>query len=268
MRPRSLIQARAIAIGLTGALALGACGKPSSFAAPGPQAEADTPDPGYRAPPQLLGWTSTADGSVSLSGRAHASWTVRLASPLGVQDTTADGAGNWIKPLGPVSEPALYRLAEEDPQGRRVDAEGLIAVLPGPPVVALLRAGSGAEVQDRGRGGLELLALDYDSGGGAVVSGRAGASATVRVLVDGLPAGEGAAGPDGRFSLTLTKPLASGPHRLQVQSARAAAEAAVQVSPPQASKDLPYQIQAEPSGWRVDWVTAGGGPQTTVLLGG
>ena len=70
-----------------------------------------------------------------------------------------------------MSEPAFYSLAEEA-SGRRIEADGQIAVLPGAPTVALLRAGDGAEVLlDRPAAGLKILAIDYDGGGGTVVSG-------------------------------------------------------------------------------------------------
>ena len=110
--------------------------------------------------------------------------------------------------------------------------------------------------------------MDYDSGGGAAVSGRAAASAAVRLLVDGQPAGDGAAGSDGRFSLVLAKPLAMGAHQLEVQAAKARASTMVQITPPQPPTDTPYRAQAEPFGWRIDWVTASEGPQTTLILGG
>jgi hypothetical protein len=46
------------------------------------------------------------------------------------------------------------------------------------------------------------------------------------------------------------------------------AEAEVAVTPPAPPKDAPYQAQVDPFGWRVDWVTPGGGAQTTLLPAG
>ena len=265
MKPRVILNASAAILVVASALA--ACNR-SPSSAPQAQAAGSPADPGYRAPPQLRGWEAARDGSVSLKGRAWPASKVRMVSPAGIeQDTTADGSGAWTLQLGPVSEPGLYRLAEES-GARHIDAEGLIVVLPGQPVVALLRAGYGAEVQDRGPGGvLKILAVDYDSGGGTVVSGRAAPAATVRLLVDGQPAGEGAAGANGRFSLILTKPLVMGGHRLQLQTAKGEASAAVDITPPDPPKDSPYRAQTQPSGWRIDWVTASEGPQTTLILG-
>ena len=152
--------------------------------------------------------------------------------------------------------------------GQTVQAEGFIAVLPGAPTVALLRAGFGAVVQDPGNAPLKILAVDYDVAGGAVVSGRASAASPVRVLVDGQLAAPGAAGSDGRFSLTLPKPLTPGHHLLQVQTPKATAGTEVVVTPPAPPHDAPYQARVETFGWRVDWTTPSGGAQTTLLPGG
>lgn len=268
MNAKAMVLASAAAL----ALALGqtACSRPGSFAArQTPAGGGDAPDPGYHAAPEVSGVTRATDGGVSLSGRALPSSPVRMVSPAGAPiETRADGSGAWSAPLGPVSEPTLYRLTEEA-GGQTVEAEGLIAVLPGAPTVAVLRAGSGAEVvRAAGAGPLKILAVDYDVSGATVVSGTARASATVRVLVDGQPASEGAAGPDGRFSLTLPKPLSPGPHRLQALTPQAMAEADVSLTPPIPPKGAPYLAQAQPSGWRVDWTTPGGGAQTTLLLAG
>ena len=246
-----------------------ACGRPGPFPARQAQASAETPDPGYRAVPVVNAVAKAPDGGVSLSGRALPSSPVRMVSSTGSPiETRADGSGVWTAPLGPVSEPAVYRLTEEA-GGQTVEAEGFVAVLPGVPTVAVLRAGLGAQVvRSAGKEPLKILAVDYDVAGAAVVSGIARASSPVRVLVDGQPSIEGAAGPDGRFSLTLPKPLPPGAHRLQALTPLAMAEAEVVMTPPAPPKDAPYQAQALPFGWRVDWITPGGGAQTTLLLAG
>ncbi len=265
------MDARALSRGSTAALLLllaAACSRPEPFAPSAVQAGGDAPDPGYRAAPELRALIRAADGAVSLSGRAIPSSRVLMVSPAGVRiETTADGHGVWTAPLGPVSEPTLYRMAAET-GGQTVEAEGYVAVLPGAPTVALLRAGAGAVVQDAGQAEVRILAVDIDSGGAAVVSGRARASAPVRVMVDGALAIEGAAGADGRFSLTLPKPLAKGPRKMQALTPKAsAAEANVDVAAPTPPSDGPYQAVVEPAGWRLDWLTPGGGPQTTLLIG-
>jgi hypothetical protein len=249
-------------------LLLAGCSRPG-FPDGQAQAGAEAPDPGYRAPPEVSRVIRAGDGAVTLGGRALPSAQVRMVSPAGARvDTRADGSGIWTASLGPVSEPILYSLAEEA-GGQKVEAEGLVAVLPGAPTVALLRAGAGAQVvEDAGKAPLKILAVDYDMAGGAVVSGVARAAAPVRVLVDSQPAMEGAAGADGRFSLTLPKPLPSGRHQVQVVTPQGMAEAQIVVTPPAPPKDAPYQAQVESFGWRVDWTTPGGGAQTTLLPAG
>lgn len=251
------------ALGCAG-LVLAGCGKaPANPAGPAPQAQADT---GYRAPPEPVGVIRGSDGAVSLTGHAIASSTVRMVSPAGARvETVADGAGTWTAALGPVSEPTLYRLAEEA-QGQRIEAQGYVAVMPG--TAAVLRAGVGAQSLEAARPGLRILALDLDGGGGAVISGRGAASSPVRIAVDGMLAMDGASGPDGRFMLTLTKPLAPGAHTVQVSTPKGSAQIAVTAGPPTPPADGPYKAVQQGSDWRVDWLTPGGAPQTTWLIGG
>ncbi len=247
-------------------LSLAACGPGGGWPSAAAPSSAPAADSGYRAPPQLVSLSRASDGTLSLQGRALPSSAVRLATPAGSRvETTADGDGAWSAPLGPVSEPALYGLSEEA-NGQRVQAEGYIAVMPGAPTVALLRAGAGAQALDSGHPGLHVLAVDLDASGAAVVSGHAGAGQPLRVMVDGEPALEGRAGGDGRFSLILPRPLPAGPHRLQLMTPKDMALAAFEVSPPRPPADGPYRAIQEKGAWRIDWLTPGGGPQTTLLL--
>jgi hypothetical protein len=248
------------------ALLAAACGRGGAWPAAAPPAPPPAPDPGYRAPPEMTGLTHGADGAVALQGRAMPSAQVRLASPAGARvETTADGSGAWSAALGPVSEPTLYGLSAEA-GGRRVQAEGYVAVMPGLPTVALLRAGAGARALDAGRTGLRILAIDMDGAGVAVVSGRAGANAPLRIMVDGAMAMEGRAEAGGRFSLTLPKALPPGPHRIQVMTMTGVTQADLQASAPRTPPEGPYLATPQGVNWRIDWITPGGGPQTTLLL--
>ncbi len=246
-------------------LALGACGRSDPGPSPAsPPTEA--PDPGYRAGPQIQDFSRGADGGLILSGRAMPSSQIRLASPAGAKaETTADGRGVWRALLGPVSEPALYGLSAET-AGRRVQAEGYVAVLPGAPTVALLRAGAGAVVLGSSATTLRLLAVDIDNGGAAVISGVAPAGAPVRLMVDGMVALDAAARPDGHFSLTLPKALPPGVHKLEALAGNAAAPVTISVGLIAPLTQGPYRISQAGGGWRVDWVTPGEGLQTTLLL--
>lgn len=251
-------------------LSLAACGPtPPAGSASAPPAASegpspDAPDPGYRAAPHVVDIARGEDGALFLAGSAAPSSTVRLASPAGARlETTADGSGHWRTPLGPVSEPALYGLSAETDAGR-LQAEGYVAILPGGPTVALLRAGAGAQVLGD-QPGLHILAVDLDNGGAVAVSGRAPAGGPVRILVDGTQAIQAAPSTDGRFSLTLPKALSPGQHRIQAMTANGAVSVQVAVGPITPPADTPYRIAAVDGGWRVDWITPGGGPQTTLL---
>ncbi len=259
---------RGLASGAACVLALTACGRsdPGSAAASSAPAAAQAPDTGYRSAPQVRGLARAPDASLSLFGRAAPSSQVRLASPLGARlETTADGNGDWRTPVGPVSEPALYGLSAES-GGRRIQAEGYIAVLPDGSA-AMLRAGAGAQVLQGGKAtSLKLLAADVDGGGAAVISGVAPANAPVRILVDGQVAIEAPVGPEGRFSLTLPKALPPGQHQIKAMTAKASADAAVTVGSIAPLTDGPYRIVPANGGWRIDWMTPGEGLQTTLLL--
>ncbi len=66
--------------------------------------------------------------------------------------------------------------------------------------------------------------------------------------------------------MILPKPLAPGARRLQAVTPKAVAAAQITVTPPAPPRDGPYRAVPEGGGWRIDWVTPGGGPQTTLLL--
>jgi hypothetical protein len=258
---------RGVLCGSAAALTLltSACGPSGGWVGAAAPSSTPAPDSGYRAPPEVLSMGKGPEDGLTLTGRAMPSSQVRLASPGGAQvQTTADGSGVWSVALGPVSEPTLYGLSAEA-DGRRVQAEGYVAVLPGGPTVALLRAGAGAQVL--GSGQRRIQAVDYDGGGAAVVSGRAGANAPLRLIVDGAVAMEARAGADGRFSLTLPGPLPAGAHRFEVATPKDATGAQIQIAAPEPPAGSPYQARPEAGGgWRIDWITPGGGPQTTLLL--
>lgn len=246
-------------------LALAGCGQSSPSGSRSAEASAgDAPDPGYRAAPHVLDVARGADGVLYLAGSAAPSSTVRLASPAGARlETVADGSGHWRTPLGPVSEPALYGLSAES-TGGRLQAEGYVAILPGDPTVALLRAGTGAQVLGD-QPGLHILAVDLDNGGAVAVSGRAPAGGAVRVVVDGVQAMQAVPAGDGRFTMTLPKALSPGQHRIQAMTAKAEVSTSVTLGPITPPAQAPYRVTALGDGWRVDWITPGGGPQTTLL---
>lgn len=67
--------------------------------------------------------------------------------------------------------------------------------------------------------------------------------------------------------MALAAAIRSGEHELQIQSGAELAAAKVGVSAPQPMPpDVPYRGQRVDGGWRIDWLTPGGGPQTTLVL--
>lgn len=266
------------------ALALAACNRGGADwrdSRAEPANSSDAPS-GYVRPPQILSAARAADTGVVLAGDAEPDVRLRLASPDGgAYGATSDDNGHWILNLPASASVRLFGLSEEI-GGRLVQGEGYVAVLPPPgrPAV-LLRAGGGATALIDSQA-LRVAAVDFDAAGGGEVSGTAKPGSALRVVVDGAPAGEGHAGPHGHFTMALSAPaktgdrqdsivltsaLKPGAHQIAVQSGGELAQAAVSVSPPPASfSGLPYQGERVAGGWRIDWLTPGGGPQSTVVL--
>ncbi len=219
----------------------------------------------YRAPPEVVAAAVESGGRLCLEGRAAPGDRVRLASPGG-QAFYADAGrdGVWKLTLTDTAEPRLYGLAMMD-HGRLVQSQGYVALLPGGGG-ALLRAGAGARPLDMAAAGPAILAVDFDSKGGAVVSGVAGARAALQLWLDGARRLNGRAGSDGAFSLALNEPLTFTTHRFEVIDGAHHADLAVAFSPAGALTAGPYRAAPMGGGWRIDWITPGGGLQTTLLL--
>jgi hypothetical protein len=247
-------------------LALAAChvaGAPaaSAGAAAGPSqaSEAD-----YQPPPALAGVVREAGGRLRLNGVSGPGDRLRLATPQGQAVFALAGkSGRWSLSLATPAEPRLFGLAAVR-QARAVQSEGYLAVTP-EGEVAQLRSGAGARVLGDEEGDPVILAVDFDAKGGTVVSGRAAPRATLDLLVDGAHAGRGAAGADGLFSVPLDEPLTFADHRLSVVDGPRHAEIVADVSTAAAPTGSPYKAAATGSGWRIDWITPGGGLQTTLL---
>ncbi len=191
--------------------------------------------------------------------------TVRLASPTGqALFASSDRAGAWRLLLPPAKEVRLFGLSEPG-QGRPVQAEGYLAVAPGG-LVAQLRAGSGAVVLRRSGPALAILAADFDAKGGAVISGVAPPASAVTLEVDGAVREPARVDGRGRFMLALNEPLQPGSHVLAARAiAGAHAQASLTISPAEPLSGGPFRAAPAAGGWRVDWLTPGGGVQSTVL---
>jgi len=221
----------------------------------------------YRTPPAVTTATLAPGGRVRLVGRADPGDSVRLTTPAGPAAYALAGKdGVWRLMLPPAAEPRLYGLAMFD-HGRAVQSEGYIAVTPRG-TAAQLRAGAGALVMGERAPGPAILAVDFDSKGGTVVSGRASPRAVVDLWVDGVRRGRGGAGPDGLFSVALDEPLSFDDHQMAIVDGARRAEARPRLTAPQPLSGGPYRATEAPGGWRIDWMTPGGGLQTTLLLTG
>jgi hypothetical protein len=256
---------KTFAIGLAAAAVLAGCGRIAPWR-PAPARPDQPADNGYRDPPQPLAVSRDAAGLLSLSGRSSAQAQVQLSPESGAPlRAMADQTGLWRIDLPANPQPALYGLSEER-DGRRVQAQGYVALLPGPrPLAAQLRAGAGALVQASGGPNPQILAVDLDRGGTAAFSGRAGPGKPVRLIIDGVAAVESMTGADGRFSAVMPKALTPQAHRLVAQTPSGSTQIAFEATPAAPLVGL-YRAVPRGGGWRIDWMTPAGGVQTTLLF--
>jgi len=250
--------------GALAALSLAACGprSPTPSAADDAQGE----EQAYMIAPQVDGVRGGL-GGVTLLGSAPAQGQVQLATPAGqVLVTTADARGRWAIALPPeIAGPRIFGLSVTV-KGRKAQAEGYVLVTPNGQA-ALLRAGSGAQrIDPAPRPGIR--AIDFDRGGGMEVSVQAPPGAMVILRLDGRQAAEGRADTVGRYeaSLGAGAPVGPGVHGLQVSGDRFTDETQALISPGAPLAQGPLRSQLTPAGLRVDWMTPGGGVQSTLLI--
>lgn len=244
-------------------LALAACG-PRQAAAPAASPEpAGQGDVGYQAAPMVRS-VQTSGGTLRLEGSAPANSRVRLATPQG-QAVFADAGdkGAWSLSL-PVSAQARIFGLSASVGDRTVQSEGYLLLTPEGEAV-LLRAGAGAlRVGRGGRNGLD--AVDFDREGGAVISGRAPAGAALSIHVDGRKMGEGRADAKGRYSIALTQQPLSGRRQIDVFGDATENAVVIDVTPAAPLSAGPFRTTTVDGGLRIDWMTPGGGAQSTVLV--
>jgi hypothetical protein len=246
-----------------------ACTPEGPLRAPARLAKTTTTDKGeraYRQPPAVLGADLQAGGRMVVFGLADPGARVRLAMPSGRAALfRADPSGRWQVSVANVGAPRLFGLSMQE-DGRIVQSDGYLALAPGGPAVRL-RPGAGALVLGEARP-LWITALDYDRKGGSVVSGHAAPGGQVGLWVDGVSSGTTAADGDGRFFFDLGEPLGPGPHAILARSASRTASVDVRVEPPPPLTGGPFATAPAGEGWRIVWLTPGGGLQTTVIFQG
>lgn len=244
-------------------LTISACSQPANNAASADAAEIAS-EQAYQAAPELTGASFVHDGRVELVGRAAPGAAVRLTSPgAPAQFANADPAGLWRLTAPASAEPRLFGLSMSA-GGRVVQAMGYLFVAPG--ALARLRVGGGAEVLTSGPRSLAALALDYDNKGAATVAGMAQPGEAVRLRADGVERGQAVADQEGRFVLSLSQPLTSGSHDFELVTPSGTARFSAEVSAAPPITGAPYAARRDGAAWRVDWITPGGGEQTTLVL--
>jgi hypothetical protein len=247
------------------ALLLSACHpKPDNHPAPPP---ADNAQTSYMTPPRVIQVARLDNGGVVLSGHTDPEARVRLQSPGGpAYGVTAGADGTWTLSTPPVQTVRLLGISEVV-GSRAVQSEGYLAVIPGPgqPAV-MLRSGGGSHAIAPTPTAPWIAAVDFDAGGGAVISGLAKPKDPVRVSIDGASAGEARPDAEGRFSVELTAMLRPGSHHAEAQSAGGSGHVDFAFAPPPPISGIPFVGQRQANDWRIDWLTPGGAPQTTLAF--
>ncbi|WP_304168599.1 hypothetical protein [Phenylobacterium aquaticum] len=256
----SSLRAPIVAV-LSGACALlAACGaRPTPSAVPASESQVGA---GYLTPPAVSDIV-LAGGQMLMSGTAAPLARVRLATPTGETSlATADAAGLWRLSAPAQPSTALYGLSQTAGD-RTVQAEGYVMVTPSG-AGFLLRAGAGAVRLGRPpqQG---ITAVDFDREGATVISGRAPAGASLSAWVDGRRAAEARADATGAFSLSLNAPLRPGGHDVKVFGDSVDSRIAFSAAQAQPLVSGPFRVEPTPGGVRVDWITPGGGVQSTVV---
>jgi len=254
-----------------GFLVVSACGQAersdSAWRGAAPKASADpAAEAGYLKPPVLKASRILADGRIALTGSAEAAVEVRLGTPGGEAMTAIAGAdGQWSMQIPQAATVQLFGLSMATRDGRRVQAQGYLAVLPDGRA-AQLRSGASAQVIGQTSAEPRLLSVDFDRDGAASVAGVALPESGVSLRVDRAAAGAGKTDRDGRFHLAIERPLASGARRFEIAGERGEQILVISISPA-AALGAPFRAYRVGPHWRIDWMTPGGGVQTTLFLG-
>ena len=250
-------------------LALGVAGcHPNADGHPPPSAQAvDSAQTGYVTPPRVTSAVRMDGGGVALTGRTEPEARIRLQSPDGAAyGVTASADGTWSLV---VPAPQIVRLLgiSEVVGSRAVQSMGYLAILPGSGQPAiLLRAGGGSHTLGSASDAPWISVVDFDGGGGAVISGLGKPGAPVRVTVDGSVVGEARPDGNGRFSVTPPFALKPGLHQVEILSTSGQARAAFMVSTPAPLSNPSFVGQRQANDWRIDWLTPAGAPQITLAF--
>jgi len=243
---------------------LAACQAKAPAGQEGAQAQAQ--EGGYLVPPEPDTVRLDATGVV-LAGRGPPLGKVRLAQPNGHAVFAAvDAQGRWSLPLGAAPGPRIFGLSATA-GGQTSQASGYVLVTPRGQA-AVLRAGGAAERIDS-IAGPGFRAIDFDAGGGLEVACAAPPRATVILRLDGRQVAEGRADEAGRYVASLPGPgqpaVRPGAHQLEMSGDGFADTATFTLGAVAPLAEGPMRSQLTPAGLRLDWMTPGGGVQSTLI---
>ena len=226
-----------------------------------PAAELPSPatavSPGEQVSPSFDMVRIDPQGEAVMAGRAApgAEVTIRGAGRE-IGRTRADAQGSWVLLPSEPLEPGARELtlSSRDPDGREAQGQGsVLLVVPErpratasraqPPLAVLTRRDAASRLLqapalgDETRNGpgarrLGLDVADYDERGEVRFAGTAPPGATVRLYVDGRPAGDAVADAEGRWALTPAAGVAPGAHRLRLDQLTNAGKVAARTEAP------------------------------------
>ncbi len=248
--------------GLLPLLLVGACGDGGRAVWKTDAAKAAAVD-GYLTPPHVLA-TRVGRAGVAIAGVAAPGSKVRLGEPTGqLRYGLADAAGLWTIVVPAAPDLRLFGVAMTVGD-RSIQAEGYLAVAPDGHA-ALLRAGAGTQVIAAPSRRPQILALDFDRDGAAMISGVGTVNADIGLRLDRSAAGGTVVDRQGRFSFALSRPITPASHELEM-SGEGGEDVVIVATGRPAALDRPFRASRLPNAWRIDWMTPGGGAQTTLLF--
>ena len=218
----------------------------------------------YQSPPEVKA-ARIVSGQVEVTGAASPKAIIRLAKPNGpAGQTLAARDGRWAIRLPVSSQVEMYGVSEAF-SGRVLQASGYLLVTPGG-LGVVMRSGAGALVLSD-REPARVTAMDIDREGGAVVSGFSAPGSRVSAWIDGDKMGDGRVDSLGRFVLALSGPVSPGRHTLKVFGEDIDTTRTVDAGRATALTTGPFRTTQVGPHLRVDWMTPGGGEQTTWVYG-
>lgn len=248
--------------GLLPLMALSACGDGGRPVWKGEAAKAGA-EAGYLQPPRVEA-IRVARSGLALAGTAAPGARIRLGAPTGeLRYGSTDQTGRWTIVIPRSGDLRLFGVSMTVGE-RTVQAEGYLAVTPDGRA-AQLRAGAGSLVLSPPSRRPLMLALDFDRDGAAMVSGVGTIGAEIGLRLDRAAAGGATIDRQGRYSFALSRPMAAAGHELEISGE--GGEQVLMVSAARsASLGQPFRAERALGAWRIDWMTPGGGVQSTLLF--